>query len=321
MLKRIMIIMMVLVFGLSGTSIAGVVELTDDAMDGINAGDWVVVKDADGNESTADVYTNNNTLWLLEESQKDIKAVSNANAIDSAVAVQTNIARVTGDASDNVAVNQSNAADLENFRPADSSGSVATTASLEAAENSSASQSQSGHVGVMNLSEGSNSASSYGAASGYSMNYNETLDAAAAIAGDSRSIGKYGVEGGAIAGAAVVDYDKVIVAGGSSSAAGAASASSAKTLATRCESSSSSASNSQAANMKANETETVTTSRNAKGANNHILLDQTSQQSINAVSNLNAVASGAAVQNNIASNVGVSGTITHVNSAAVRSGF
>jgi hypothetical protein len=59
----------------------------------------------------------------------------------------------------------------------------------------------------------------------------------------------------------------------------------------------------------------------SKGVNNHILLTATSQQSIKAVSNLNAVGAGAAVQNNIASNVGVSGMITHTNNASVSNGL
>jgi hypothetical protein len=321
MLKRILMIMLVLVFGLSGGAIAGVVELTDDAMDGINAGDWVVVTDKNGNESIEDVYTNNNTLWLLENSQKDIQAVSNANTIDSAVAVQSNIARVSGDATENVAVNQANAANLTNYRPADSTSDLSKTTTVNAAQNASGSNSQSSSSHSFNLVESSNSGSSASSGSGAALAHNETLDVAAAIAGDSKEIGKYGIAGGTVAGALVVDYDKVIVSTATSAAASASNAASTKTMGAECSSNSASASQQQSATVATTETETLNTSRKAKGANNHILLDSASQQSLKAVSNLNSVASGAAIQNNIASNVGVSGTISHSNTATVSSGF
>ena len=76
-----------LVFGISGPSFAATVVLTDADMAGVSAGEWVVLTDSSGNETVEDVYTNNNTLWLLANSQESIQAVSNANAIDSAVAV------------------------------------------------------------------------------------------------------------------------------------------------------------------------------------------------------------------------------------------
>lgn len=323
MMKRILILMLVFVFGLSGASFAGVVELTDDAMDGINAGDWVILEKGgeEGGQKVEDVYTNNNTLWLLENSQKDIQAVSNANVIDSAVAVQSNIARVSGDATENVAVNQSNTADLTNYRPADSTSNASRTSTLAANQSTSSSAEFSSHSGVMAINEASQSSSGSAAASGSALAHNETLDVAAAIAGSSKDIGKYGVAGGTIAGALVVDYDKVITSSSSASSSSSSAANASKQMTAQKAYESGSASETQSSAIQASETETLSTSRNAKGANNHILLDSASQQSLKAVSNLNSVASGAAVQNNIASNVGVSGTITHVNSATVSSGF
>jgi hypothetical protein len=321
MSKRILILLVAFVFAFSGSSIAGVVELSDDAMDGIHAGDWVIVQDSDGNESVEDVYTNNNTLWLLEESQKDVKAVSNANVIDSAVAVQTNIARVAGDPTANVAVSQSNEANLTNYRPADSATTTSRSSTLEGSVSSTYSQSNSAEAMGMNMQSGQSASSSAAASAAESLAYNETLDIAGSSAGSDKTIDKNGLGGGSFASALVVDYDKVIAASKTAASASASESSATAASAMQCVKESSSVSGSETETLSASESETVTTTRNAKGANNHILLDATSQQTMQVVSNLNAVASGAAVQNNIASNVGVGGSITHVNSATVSSGF
>ncbi len=323
MLKRMLILTMVLTFAMSGVSFAGAVALSDKAMDGVSAGDWVIVKDTEGNETVADVYTTNNTLWLLEDSQKDIKAVSNANAIDSAVAVQSNIARVSSanQPTTNVAVNGSNTADLTNYRPSSSSSSsdksVAETATSSAKTSGSASQS----AFALNSTSAQTSSSSSSASSAAVFDYDETLDIDASITGDSKDIGKGGITGGSIDGSLDVDYDKTIDASAVAASASASASAKSCVLGITETSASSTYATEDVDSSSTTTTEHSQSSRDSKGANNHILLDATSQQSIQAVSNLNAVGAGVAVQNNIASNVGVSGTITHVNSAAVSSGF
>lgn len=316
------ILAVMMAFGISGLAFAGVEILSDIALDGVSAGDWVVLNDAKNNQTVADVYTTNNTLWLLEDSQKNIQAVSNANAIDSAIAVQSNIARVAGtEPTKNVAVNQSNKAELENFRPSDSNSSLTTSESTTINATSDTLVQQSGSSCSYGMSSSGSSASSYSGSSSESLAWNETLDALAVIAGDTRIIDKYGIAGGTVAGSAVVDYDKVIAYGKAAGYGGAAGSSYGMQSSGGHQSSSTTLHVLDVTNTVKTKSSTATSARNAKGANNHILLDATSQQAIKAVSNLNAVASGAAVQNNIASNVGVNGTIAQANSAAVSSGF
>jgi len=319
-MKRTLILLLVLLLGAANTSFAGVNVLSDKAMDDVNAGDWVVINPE--TEEVVDVYRTNNTLWLLENSQKDLKAVSNANTIDSAVAVQTNIARVTGDtATNNVAVTGNNEANLINYRPADSSSvthedrSVLThAASLSLSEE----YSKSCELGFSNVyADASSGSASYSS----SHNLLETLNANEAFAGSTKEIGKSGIGGASVAGVAVVDYDKIEV-DSTAAAAACASSESETTLLNiaKAESAKATAQEAELCVVDVSSKDTVTT-RSSQGANNHILLDATSQQTINAVSNLNSVASGAAVQTNIASNVGVSGSIGGVNTASVSSGF
>jgi len=319
-MKRTLILMLVLLLGVANASFAGVNVLSDKAMDDVSAGDWVVINPE--TEEVVDVYGTNNTLWLLENSQKDLKAVSNANTIDSAVAVQTNIARVTGDtATNNVAVNGKNEANLNNFRPSESSSvthedrSVLTHA---ASQSLSEEFSESCEVGFSNVYADSSSAS---ASSSSSHNLLETLNANAAIAGSERVIGKSGIAGASIAGVATEDYDKIEV--DSSAAAFACAKSETETTILNTAKSASAKATAEQAELCIVDISSKdnTTTRSSQGANNHILLDATSQQTISAVSNLNSVASGAAVQTNIASNVGVSGSISGINTASVSSGF
>lgn len=321
-MKRTLILLLVLLLGIANTSFAGVNVLSDKAMDDVNAGDWVVLNDNTPDAQVVDVYKTNNTLWLLEDSQRDLKAVSNANTIDSAVAVQTNIARVTGDtATNNVAVNGKNEANLSNFRPSESSSVTNEAATvLTKAETKSLSEefSESCELGFSNVYADASSAS---ASSGSSHNLLETLTANAAMAGSERVIGKSGIAGCSIAGVATEDYDKIEVDSSSSAAASASSETENTLLNTaKSESARKTFEEAELCVVDISSKDTVTT-RSSQGANNHILLDATSQQTINAVSNLNSVASGAAVQTNIASNVGVSGSISGINTASVSSGF
>jgi hypothetical protein len=61
--------------------------------------------------------------------------------------------------------------------------------------------------------------------------------------------------------------------------------------------------------------------RSNKSENNHIWLEDTAQTNIQAVSNLNAVGSGAAVQTNIANSVAIAGSISHSNISSVANGL
>jgi len=119
-MKKLMILLVVIMFGIAAPAFAAKAVLSDKEMGDIHAGDWVVLTDSSGNQSTADVYKTNQTLTLYDESQKSIEAVNNGNAVDSAIAMSTNVAHVTGSTpSNNVAVDQSNAANIANSRAKD----------------------------------------------------------------------------------------------------------------------------------------------------------------------------------------------------------
>ncbi|MDD5669215.1 MAG: hypothetical protein PHE58_04195 [Candidatus Omnitrophica bacterium] len=318
-MKRILIITAILMLGLSMQAFAAGKVLSDNAMEQVSAGDWVITEEG---QQVNDVYTTNNTLWLLENSQKDINAVSNANTIDSAVAVQANIARVSGDsATENVAVNGNNAANLTNYRPSDSMATSTSTSTSVGSTEAVLMTKESGKSWSMGMDEGETISSGESGSFGSGLAYNETLDVAAAIAGSTKDIDKTGIGGSATAGALVVDYDKVISESTSGAFGKSFSKNEHKNMSAGGSESCATTFGAMSSTTQTDTMETSTSTRSSKGVNNHILLDATSQQSIRAVSNLNSVASGAAVQTNIASNVGVSGTISHVNSATVASGF
>lgn len=296
--------------------------LSDKQMDEVNAGDWVVLTDADGNQVTSDVYHTNNTLDLYSQSQSEIKAVSNANAVDSAIAVQNNISRVSGDTpTTNVAVNGANSADIANSRPASAlKNTISKVFAAECAtsETATATHNESFTLGKV---ETYGSASAAGSSISKNLNYNETLNATASLSGSSATNSKLGRDATAIAGSALVDYDKIIVATDLESTSSSSSKNKSETLdIAKLENCAISSTSTHSQKMSTSDTETTET-RDSESMNNHIDLEDTSQMNINAVSNLNAVGSGAAVQTNIASNVGVSGTITHTNVAKVVSGL
>ena len=104
---------------------ADAVALTDNQLDGIAAGDgeWVLAQ-LDHSKEDADLQDKedgkgmgkSNELRVQGESQSELKAVSNANTMDSAVAVQSNITHSTDGAID---VNQTNNAEMKNETPKD----------------------------------------------------------------------------------------------------------------------------------------------------------------------------------------------------------
>jgi hypothetical protein len=321
-MKRLTILLAILVFGLTSHALAAGKVLSDSAMDQVNAGDWVVLNPGSGNETVADVYYTNNTLDLLNQSQSEINALSNANAIDSAVAVQANVARISSgnSPSENVEVNGSNYADVTNYRAAEAydnsfvktsswTETCATTIAKESVEECS-----------FSLGDSESSESSFSKSSFCEFNLDENADADVDFNESCVVVGKY-IDVGTATLDADADYSKVIV----KSEGSECSASSeyeketeiAKTNSEIC----SFTETKENSVSKEESCEINESARSGKGANNHIALLETSQQNIRALSNLNAVASGAAVQSNVASNVGVSGTITHFNSAIVSSGF
>lgn len=308
-MKKTLAILFALTLGLAPVSFAAT-ALTDSELDQVSAGDWVILTDASGNQSVEDVYASNNTLDLQDESQKELKAVNNANAVDSAVAVQTNIASVEGAPTNNVGVNGTNEADIINYNPSDAGDSSSLYFTKE--------------EGSVSIAKGgsfeASKSASYSAGTQYSnvetFDLVETLDVLAAKASASSTDCKKDCSSDSASVATLfIDYDKTIDKD-------------------KVELASTSKSASEEASLKASffETEDVSTKsvhkkeesssfRKNLGENNHLNLKDSSQQLIQVVSNLNAVGSGAAVQTNIASNVGVSGTITHVNTASVVNGL
>lgn len=322
MFKKIFTLAMLFVFAVAGVSFAGVKALPDQTLDDVSAGDWVVLTDADGNQTVEDVYSTNNTLDLLETSQKDIQAVSNANTIDSAVAVQSNVARVSsGNApTTNTAIYGNNSANLSQYRPAANTTETLTNSLETATESASSLTETSKKSSGFALEKQSNGAASASASSSKSFsllgteNVNETLAQSVILVGKAIGVSS-------IAGSLVIDKDLTITGSEGASSSSSSSSSAKELVSGNCSSETSKITAESSKATTISKTESSKTTRDSKGVNNHIALLGQSQQSIKAVSNLNAVASGAAVQANIASNVGVSGTITHYNSATVSSGF
>ncbi|MDD5730342.1 MAG: hypothetical protein PHN57_04375 [Candidatus Omnitrophica bacterium] len=258
----------------------------------------------------------------MSTSQKDINAVSNANAIDSAIDVQTNVARVSSAnaPTNNVEVNGTNSANITNYRPADAENDTFSATHETSALESSFLKNENSKSFNLDSSASSSFAAASADGSSKAFNLLETNDVTGSAATSSAAVGKtIGVS--SLAANLLIDYDKIITDEEASSSSSSASASCDKSLdiqaAENCATT--------AAHLE-KETElckldTSKTTRSSKGVNNHIALLENSQQSIKAVSNLNAVGAGAAVQTNIASNVGVNGSISHVNSATVSSGF
>jgi len=305
-MKKILAIVMALGLALAPTSFAAT-TLTDADLNNITAGDWVVIPS--GLEAV-DVYHSNNTLDLEDEAQSYIQAVNNANAVDSAIASQTNIASVTGAPSNNVAVNGTNKANIANYNPAEeSSWFESSSKSISKGHGSSESS-------TFDLFESESKRKSSTESFSKTLVIDETLNISFAEASVSSTECKGSCEGDTLAAAVLlVDYDKdtdysKIATHGKSFSSDRAFA----LLKTHDSSSKSFFS-------KSEEHEKGAWSRRNLSENNHLDLEDNSQVAIQAVSNLNAVGSGAAMQANIASNVAVNGTITHLNVANVANGF
>ena len=309
-MKKIIVLMMLSVLILAQPAFAGVAILSEAEMDSINAGEWEIINP--DNKKVVDVYYSSNDLDLKNQSQTLLKAVNNTNTVDSAVATQTNAAMTCGEGpTDNIEVGQHNNAEILNHNPSESRSRYSNCSSTNMrASCSSSSESSSG------FSAGGFSRSSERSCS-TNMDYDETLDAFAL--GIAHAEG----EGGCLLGdfeacaaaVAVVDYDKTIDYNSRSRASSEACG----MYASACSRESSRESGELC--IRSRERSSGRSYRKNLSENNQLTLKNVSQNSLMAVSNLNAVGSGAAMQTNIAYNVGVGGTFKQTNDAIVVSGL
>ena len=305
-MKKALTIALALIFGIAPASFAAT-TLTDKQLDDVNAGDWVVLQPG---ESVADVYYSNNTLDLKDTSQKELQAVSNANAVDSAIAVQTNIASVTGmEPSENMAINGTNIATVTNYNPSESWDMSSKTE--ETKWLSEGTTTMHNHDKTFNLSKTESTSHSLVE----TLDEVTTLDITYAAASHSEKDCKSCEEESTSAEAFLLDYDKIVdydkneTSGSFHNKKIAYENHEATTTITSHE------------EHHVSSSEDSSSYRKNLSENNHLNLKDNSQQLLQAVSNLNAVGSAAAIQTNIASNVGSTGTITHSNLATVVNGL
>ena len=305
-MKKLLAIMTAVLLALSNSAFAAGVAMSDKEMDEVAAGDWVVLQPG---ETVEDVYYTNNNLELKDDSQTSLQAVSNANSVDSANAVQSNISSVTGDFPVMANSNQKNEAHVTNYNPSDAGSSYEKT-SLEVEASAKTTN---------DVRKSSSFDLDYKSGSSYKKD--ETLDVveslnitdakASASETDCKDCDTESVSTSAflLDYDYNLDYDKHVVKEShadfdlekSKSFVKHEESELTEKLSEKCESKSS--------------------YRKSLSKNNHIDLKDQSQQFTQAVSNLNSVASGAAVQTNIASNVGLSGTISGTNIASVSNAF
>ena len=307
-MKKIIALLTAVLFASSNAAFAAGVALSDKQLEGVAAGDWVVLDDSVP-ETVADVYNNNNTLDLSDSSQTQLQAVSNANLVDSAAAVQSNISSVEGDFPLDANANQKNEADVTNLNPSEAGSESHKTwmdwLTVDSRENHST----------------SNSKFSIDASWGSNYDLTETLDItktkdivwskATSTEKDCKNCEEESVS------AQVflldfdynLDYDKTI----HDKSSGEFHLSKVETdlwwdSYTKMD-------------KQTSHTEKSSSHRKSQSENNHLNLKGHSQEFTQAVSNLNAVGSAAAIQTNIASNVGMAGTISGTNIATVSNGF
>lgn len=306
-MKRLIALLTAILFAAATPVMAAGVSLSDNELDEIAAGDWVVI--SEGEEVVSDIYYNTNDIDLEDESQMEIQAVNNVNAVDSAVAAQANIASVTGEPTNNVAVNGSNVANLTNYNPSDSGSESGSITEIESeAKNKWELETES-----FSLSEYRDSGSTFSLVE--TDDIDETLDIVEVLAIAAEKECKNCDEEFALAYLYKLDYDytedyDLTISGTEWDASGCEL--NKEEYKWEWES---------ATKTKTKSEEHSSSYRKNLSENNHIDLEDTSQTNMQVVSNLNAVGSAAAAQVNIASNVGVSGTITHSNVATAVNGI
>jgi hypothetical protein len=292
-MKKLLVITTILMLAMAYTALA----------------EWEIIKDKDKNEEVVDVHFNNNDIELEDTSQTLIKAVNQTNAVDSAAAVSTNITKVDGTPIDNVAVNQANIATVENYNPSESESSFKSKVTDVRDYYYTGSQGK--------IEGGSKTASSWNDWDDKSCTYTktETLD----IDGDASGMLDCETKSeeceGVYQASLDVDGDRII-----SGECGEFAWESGEETTSSSSGSENTASTTEESISLETEGEFTSTRKNLS-ENNHIDLEDYSQKDLMAVSNLNTVGSGAAVQTNIASNVGVQGAISHSNTATVSNGM
>lgn len=233
-MKRLAILAIIAMFVIAGTAFAAE-QMTNDELAGIKAGDWAV----------------KNKLKLDLTSQQNVQAISNANVVDSGVAVQSNIDSLSKTATEVLNTNEAEvamsraASDISIIGEEHSTISSSTTTDTTIEESSSSTESTSrGLLGIF----------------------------AENTPGDTSS-------------------DSSLIINGETTADAQLDGS--LTIKTRC----------------------------SKDTKNTLYLTDSAQMLTQAISNLNAVASGVAIQSNIVSGIEMSGTLTNSNIANVQSGL
>lgn len=302
-MRRILSLLLVLAFGLSQTAFAGVAKLSDNQMEDVNAGDWIVVGE---DPEVFEGWYNNNDIALEDESQMEINAISNANAVDSAVAVQTNALNTAEGDGTAVARNEAN---LLNYNPSDASASsniTSTETSFGLAKGSSLEASSS-----LDISK----AAGMFFGNDETLDVNETLNITGAYASAGETEDKSGDSEFATAAALLVDYDKIIDYDNHTNAGSFCKE---DVLASEKLVSSSSCKLDVSDKLYQ---ENTTYNRKNLSENNHITLEDTAQKNIYAISNLNAVGASAAVQTNAVNSVAGNANLNLTNIATAVNGL
>lgn len=300
-MKKLLCLTAILVLGLATLAFAGTKEMSDRELDSVSAGDWVVVPEGSVVE---EVWYNNNDIKLKDESQQKINGMSNANVVDTAVAVQLNVVNKAGDGS----ASSSNTAELANYNPSEEDIT------------------ESSFTGTLNIASETSDIDTFSKSkefnyeSGSKYQYDETdnswktLNIDGAIATASESDDKNGDSESLTVGTLLVDaddvkdYDKHIIAECNKSV-GAAEEIEASDTDTRNFTFEASIEGTSKSTKRINYSE-----------NNHIALEDSSQTEIVAMTNLNAVGSATAIQANVIDNIGAA-QITNCNTATVVNGL
>ena len=309
-MKKVFALMMTMMFVTGSAAFAEEgVTLSDNQMDEVAAGDWLIMDDT-SSQTVEDVYQRNNILEIPGIVQENLQAVSNVMAFDSAVAVQTSIASLIGNGPMKGSVDSHNTANVFNYNPSESTAFDFKTFSKSSS--SSGNHSHEHFVFDQNSSESSDSQSS----EVKTLDSFDTIHQASASASAEQKDCDKDCEGSSVSASASVrdyekllDYDKTKQEHKTSRKNSSASA-------VGDEDSSGKSQGSQAASSAGSGS-----SRRNLSENNHLSVVDNSQRFIQAVSNLNALSSAAASQANVASNFGGGGSISGSSSATVGNGL
>jgi hypothetical protein len=308
-MKKLMAVLTLVLFGLSQPAFAGAVILSESELDGVHAGDSVTI--AKTGEEIVPAWYNSNEIELEKQSQKNLNAVQNINSVDSADSVQSNIARTSVGAGviNGESVVQKNDAVVENNNP---SKSTLLTEESSASISKATIISGEGHLDCSKTEGGSKSFTSSRSES-YAKEV--TFDLPIAVSCASDNDGKDGESESLTSLSVTVDYDHTLVAGRSETCEAGCSNDRTQSLTIDT--------TLQDDTIESCEIECKkeTKTRDNLSENNHLDIELEAQMNLMAVSNLNSVGSGSAVQANIASNVGVGGSYGQASTAIVVNGL